>query len=925
MRRMPVLFVPLTLLFIPAPASAAEGAIEEVVVTATRREQSIQDVPIAVSAFSGDDLQARGVQDLYGLQEVSPSISVYSSNSTSNGGTIRIRGVGTTGNNPGLEAAVGTFIDDVYRSRAGLAFSDLVDIDRVEVLRGPQGTLFGKNTSAGALHIITKKPEFERAGHVALSAGNFDDWQVQGSYTDALIDDLLAFRLAGNVHQRDGYYEDEVTGDAYDSRDRWTVKGQVLWTPTANIENRFIADYTDRDEDCCPARYDFVNRTVQGQSSTSRGALSSGLPPGQVVDMLLAELGRPPIPENSAIPDDEYEVGLNFEPFEKVEDWGVQNQLEWAINDTATLTSITAYREFDVERGQDIDFSGADIAEPQNTIESFENFSQEFRLTFSSGNVDFLFGAYYYTEDIVTDESIRLAEQGPRYLAAIQTGLVDMLLGVPVGTFQTAPLGTFSLPGIGDPGTFRGAALGSFDSVSRTLVGDGTPRGNHEVGDGYRADFEQETEGWSLFTHNVWHMTERWDLTLGLRYTWEKKEATTLINGVAPVGASSPEDLAFQLADNLTNEDHCTGLAAVGALCNNASWEDDQTEKEWSGTVSLGYAISDDFNVYVSYSRGYKAGGFNLDQQAIEVDPFGTFLATGGLPVFLGGPAGTVDDIPQEVLDATPNGDGRNGFIEFPCGTLGGVVALSTDILPCLILDDDHQFEPEFVDAYELGIKANFLEGRLTTNLAVFYSDFEDFQLNTFTGTGFLISNTDKMISKGVELESMWTPAANVYLTFGVTYADARYGDDLNKQGVTPASLFLDQDYNTLEDWGDLENVEGRQITHAPYWQGSASLFVEQPITPDIIGYGNVNVGYRGEHNTGSDLDAEKDVGGETLVNLQLGVRASDDRWDVQFWARNLFDNHVKTLVFDSVFQSGSFSTFFGPPRMIGMTLRTSL
>lgn len=199
MRRLPVLFVPLTFSFVPASAFAGEGAIEEIVVTATRREQSIQDVPIAVSAFSGEDLEARGVQDLYGLQEVSPSISVYSSNSTSNGGTIRIRGVGTTGNNPGLEAAVGTFIDDVYRSRAGLAFSDFVDIDRVEVLRGPQGTLFGKNTSAGALHIITKKPEFERAGHLALSVGDFDDRQVQGSYTDGLVEDTLAFRLAGNV------------------------------------------------------------------------------------------------------------------------------------------------------------------------------------------------------------------------------------------------------------------------------------------------------------------------------------------------------------------------------------------------------------------------------------------------------------------------------------------------------------------------------------------------------------------------------------------------------------------------------------------------------------------------------------------------------------------------------------------------------
>ena len=131
-------------------AAVPTPRIEEIVVTGTKREASIQVVPIAVSAFRGEDLRRRGIQDLEDLSQVSPSLQVYSSNSESNGGTIRIRGMGTTGNNPGLEAAVGTFIDGIYRSRSGQAFSDLLDVDRIEILRGPQGTLFGKNTSAGA-------------------------------------------------------------------------------------------------------------------------------------------------------------------------------------------------------------------------------------------------------------------------------------------------------------------------------------------------------------------------------------------------------------------------------------------------------------------------------------------------------------------------------------------------------------------------------------------------------------------------------------------------------------------------------------------------------------------------------------------------------------------------------------------------------
>ncbi|MEQ8990920.1 MAG: TonB-dependent receptor [Pseudomonadales bacterium] len=896
--------------------TASAQTIEEIVVTATKRDASIQDIPIAVSAFTGEDLAARGVQDLYGLQEIAPSISVYSSNSTSNGGTIRIRGVGTTGNNPGLEAAVGTFIDGVYRSRAGIAFTDLMDIERIEVLRGPQGTLFGKNTSAGALSIITREPQFEQEGTLSASLGNLDAVKVQGSYSNALVDDVLAFRIAGLYHERDGHMKDEVRDERFDSRDRWSVKGQLLWTPADNVESRLIVDYTERDEDCCQARYTFINRELQGQSSTSRGALNNGEPPGAIIDDLLTREGLPlPDPTRNSV------IGSNFDPFEDVEDWGVQNELRWDINNNVTLTSITAYREFEVFRGQDIDFSAADIAEPQFTTENFENFSQELQLTFTAGKFDFLVGAYGYTEDIRSASSIRLSSQGPEFLARLQTGLLDQLLGLPPGTFQTEP--EFINPFSGLPtGTVRGSALGSFDPVTRTLVRDGTPRGNHEVGDGFAVDFDQDTEGWSIFTDNVWHLTERLDLNFGARYSWEKKKATTLLNGADPVDGTEL-DLALAMVNGAFDEDHCIGtLTAVGSLCNNASWRRSNTEKEWTGTLKVSYALTDDINVYGGYSRGYKAGGFNLNQQALQVDAFGTFLATGGQAVFLGGRFGLPSDIPQDVLDAT-GGTGRNGLTQFACGNQTGTVNPLPSDAECLVFVDTASFDPEFVDAFELGLKATFLDGTLTTNLALFYSDFEDFQLNTFTGTGFIISNTRKMVSQGVELETVWMPAVGVQLTFGVTYTDARYDDDLNDPNETESSLFLKQDFIALQDFGELEKVEGKLITHAPLWQGSTSLFVEQPIGR-VMGYGNLNVGFRGRHNTGSNLAPEKKVGAETLVNLQLGVRSQDDRWDAQIWARNLFDNHVETLIFDSVFQTGSFSTFFAPPRTYGLTVSTN-
>lgn len=211
----------------PAPEAGYSG-VEEITITATKRAQSVQDVPIAVTAITSEGLRARGIADVKDLQQVAPSLTVTDSNSSTNGGAIRIRGMGTSGNNPGLESAVGSFIDGVYRSRSGLALQDLIDVERVEILRGPQGTLFGKNTSAGLIHIITKQPEWEWGGYARGTLGNFDMRKVEASATGPVIEEKLAFRLAGLLHQRDGYYDDIDTKDTFSDRDRWALKGQFL-------------------------------------------------------------------------------------------------------------------------------------------------------------------------------------------------------------------------------------------------------------------------------------------------------------------------------------------------------------------------------------------------------------------------------------------------------------------------------------------------------------------------------------------------------------------------------------------------------------------------------------------------------------------------------------------------------------------------
>ena len=770
MKNLPCILAGLVVFALPPVVFAVEGGqptIEEIVVTATKREESIQDVPVAVSAYTGEDLAARGVEDLYGLQEVSPSVAVYNSNSTSNGGTVRIRGVGTTGNNPGLEAAVGTFIDGVYRSRAGLAFNDMVDIDRVEVLRGPQGTLFGKNTVAGAVNIITRRPEFENSMDVTLGLGNLNARETGFIGNAVLTEDALAVRLSFASRKRGGAYQDIESEATYDHKDRRTLRGQLLWTPNDAVEIRVIADYTDKDESCCPAAF-----WIPGPTSAVVAALGGDITPFEV--------------------DRDARVGVNYPPYEDVTDRGLLLDALWQGNAGTTFRSITGYRDFRVARGQDIDFTSADILHPQDTEETFENISQEFQLYGGTDGFSWLVGAYVYTEDMDSDETLVFSHNGGAYVGAL----------------------------FGNP------------AIAPLFMGD--PAGRGVPGQGYHALYFSEATGRSLFTHNTWHAGPALDLTAGLRYSREEKDAGAIING-APFG-------------EFVNDPFCTpfgGISSFFSLCDNLSYNNQSDESKVTGTLKAAWRIGSDVNSYASFSRGYKAGGFNLDQEAVGFrDENGEFV-------------------------------------------------------------DQSRFGPETSDSFELGLKTRSFGGRLTVNGALFHTTFEDFQLNTFTGLGFTVGNVKEAITKGVEVESALVLGGGVFVTAGATYADARYGDDL-----IPANA----------------NLEGNRLTQSPLWQGSGALSVDREMPNTNLRWRfNLSASHVGAVNTGSDLDPEKVRGAFNLYNANVAIGTADGRYEAILWGRNLADKRTNMLVFDSVFQSGSWHTWVNPPRTFGLTVKAQL
>jgi iron complex outermembrane recepter protein len=326
---------------LPALAQS-DATVAELVVTAQKREQNLQDVPVVVTTLPQRQLQDAGVRDIKDLQVLAPGLSVTSSTSEAQT-SARIRGVGTIGDNPGLESSVGTVVDGVYRARSGVAFGDLGELERVEILKGPQGTLFGKNTSAGVINVLTREPSFTFGADGELTFGNHGARGVAASVTGPIAGDVMAGRLYAAKRERDGFATVRTgagprtrTDDT--DQNYYTVRGQLLIEPGAEFRVKVLADYSDRDEHCC---VNFV--TVPG-------------PTAAIIDALAADAGllRPANPFSRV-------TYANRDMGSKITDKGVSAQVDWDVSPDVSLTSITAFREWRAENGSDIDFSSADI------------------------------------------------------------------------------------------------------------------------------------------------------------------------------------------------------------------------------------------------------------------------------------------------------------------------------------------------------------------------------------------------------------------------------------------------------------------------------------------------------------------------------------------------------------------------------------
>ncbi len=814
----------------PSGRSAEERAEEKeattlagLTVTAQKREEALQDVPIMVTALDERIIQDTGVRDVKDLQVLVPGLTVSSTQSEVQT-VARIRGIGTVGDNAGLESSVGVVIDGIYRPRNGVGFGDLGEIERIEVLKGPQGTVFGKNTSAGVINVITKRPHYTTQVEGEITAGNYNALGVSGSLNTP-VSDNAAFRVYAAKRERDGFLdvhrgagprvEDEDTDQNFHS-----LRGQLLLEPTDNVDINFIADFTSREENCCAG------------VTTVRG------PTAAIIDALSADEGVSPVADPFA-----REAWSNRSTEQDIKDKGVAMQVDWITPwfDGAELTSITGWRDWQAINGLDFDFSSADLlyreADPDESLTAFETLSQEFRFTGSTDRVDWMVGLFYSDEDLTRHDSYRIGAAYEPYLSTAVLGQIASRF--PAGVVNMANAATFFSQATGRPFGTSFAGLGADD------------------------DYEQNSKSAAIFTNNTWHATDALDLTLGLRYTREEKTLDSVYrnpNG-SPGCASLLTTPARVGAALLARGVPAAALPAlipqvIGFGClpwanvqhNGRDTHQDREEKEWSGTLKAAYRFNEQVMAYASAARGYKAGGFNLDRV-----------------------------------------QSSNGLSS---GTAG--------IVPV----NDTSFPAEFVDSYELGTKTTWAGGNLLLNATLFHQTYEDFQLNSFLGTSFVVRSIPEVVSKGIDTEVLWqTRVDGLSLQGGVVYADTRYGDD------------------PLPD-ADLVRLPGARASFAPYWSATASVTYEWDFTDTLIGRANLGAKYMSDYNTGSDLDPEKVQEAYTVVNARFVVGASTGRWSVEAWALNLTDEEYMQVGFDAPLQTGSWNAFLGAPRTYGLTLR---
>ena len=588
----------LSLLIFQAGSVSAQ-AVEEVIVTATKTERTLQEVPVAVSVVNADTIEKANVIDLLDLKAVVPSLDARQYQSTTNA-TFFIRGFGNGSNNPGVEPSVAVFVDGVYRSKIQGQISDLPMLDRIEVLRGPQSTLFGKNASAGVINIVTKKPSFENFGKATFEIGDYNS-KVAKIYYTGPINDSVAYSVSANVNQRDGQSDNPVTGNKLNDRDRFGYRAELLFAPAEDFSARLTLDYDEFDEICC----------VVG--STAYGA----------ANQVIALMG------GRVIPNDPFTqtAFFDFDPTSKSENGGISLHIEKNFANT-TLESITSYRTSDNYEVQDVDFDAVDVIAPSPISKELSGVTQEIRW-YSEDNdkVNWLLGGFYYQEDMDFNESI--------YFGTLWRPYIDAFLpGALAGVAQAFGLPNSLLFGAGQGNTETATQDNSTVSLFAQVDIQLNDKLNAILGMSYMED-KKEVSYNQINTAVFSNLDFVGAGTIGL------------INAGFPPAQAAV--LALDPAYNPLIPLQALQFIPKFVDFPNAAQDGKSKDDNVDYTAKLSYALNDAVNIYGGISTGFKATAWNISRNSLPDAEEKAALVAAGTPAGPNTGVGTRFANPEEA------------------------------------------------------------------------------------------------------------------------------------------------------------------------------------------------------------------------------------------------------------------------------------
>ncbi len=732
--------------------------LEEVIVTAQKRAEDVRDVPISIAVMTGDDMREAGIKSFNDMARFMPNISLNDSSSS-----LYVRGIGSPELNPVGEQAIAFIIDGVYVPRADYLKAGFMDLERIEILKGPQGTLFGRNASGGVINITNGRPTDEWVGSASLTAGNRNikegEFMVSGPITD-----WLSFRAAGKRRTEDG--------STYSTTSQATLGDRDV------EQNRLMLRYDGGfgfDVTLGVTKFDYHIGSWLGHEFTTypddlRPFIESQDPNFET------NLDR----RTSSPKDHRFDGEGYIVPLEINVEWG-----------EFVLTSVSSWAMLDDTQGGDVDNTAVDLT-ALPVVMANDQLSQEFRLTSPPGNFEYVAGLYYFT--------------------AKQDSLVRLPLYVGVNTFFSAVNNIVPLP---------------LDLLSSSIP----TAGQGEVSDELFQDSVIKTKSSAIFGQFKWQMIDTLALTVGGRYSEDKKDGNYTLTSTGPL----------PIWPQITGADFSVDTSVV--------------DTDFSPKVSLSWEPFEEATFYATYAQGFRAGSYN------------------------------------------------NGAT----------------------FEDQVLFDAEKSTTYEVGVKTDLFDSRVRFNLGLFQTDYEDYQITTFIGLGYITSNADEVESKGVEADVTALLLPGLILNATVGYNDAMFVKHPEGGCVTRS---ISDNPGGLIASGSNENpncdLSGRDLHRAPKWNGSVRLDYVMDYLDFGLGFDvfvGVDATFKDSELFDSDLDPLDSQDSYWLYNARLGVKAQDDSWRVEVHGKNLSDELVKLWSGDGVLASGSHFASTNDPKYYFATI----